>query len=137
MKARAIALLVFLVAAVAGPAGAQQTPPTGRGRMTFVAQTPWVPVGGDFHIRVHVDRPTGASELEFALTVFPAVSTRSEFGETLSDRMSDTPHVALQPVPLASLRPEANGDVIVTVPVRDPTLPRDPSRVLLQSRDGV
>jgi hypothetical protein len=137
MKARAITLLVLLVAAVAGPAGAQPAPPAGRGRLTFVAQTPWVPIGGDFHVRVHVDRPTGASELEFVLTVFPAVSTRSEFGETLADRMTDTPHVTLQPVPLAALRPESNGDVIVTVPVRDPTVPRDPSRVLLQSRDGV
>jgi hypothetical protein len=137
VRARAIVVLVLFVAAIAGPAGAQPAPPADKGRMTFVAQTPWVAAGGDFHIRVHVDRPTGASNLEFALTVFPAVATRSEFGETLADRMADTAHVALQPVPLAGLRAEANGDVFVTVPVRDPTLPRDPSRVLLSSRDGV
>lgn len=136
MRTRAIVLLVLLVAALAGPAGAQPAPP-GRGRMTFVAQTPWVPVGGDFHIRLRVARPTGASDLELALTVFPAVATRSEFGETLADRMTDTALVALTPVPLAGLRPEANGDVFVTIPVRDPTLPRDPARVLLPPRDGV
>ncbi|MGI8983362.1 MAG: DUF6049 family protein, partial [Acidimicrobiales bacterium] len=116
---------------------AQPAPPVGRGRMTFVAQTAWVPVGGAFQVRVHLDRPTGASILEFALTVFPAVATRSEFGETLADRMGDTALVALQPVPLDSLRPEANGDVVLSVPVRDPALPRDPSRVLLPPRDGV
>lgn len=137
MRARTIVLLVLVVAAMAGPAGAQPAPPADRGRMTFVAQTPWVPAGGDFLIRVRVDRPTGASNLEFALTVFPAVATRSEFGETLADRMADTALVALTPVPLAGLRPEANGDVFVTVPVRDPTLPRDPARVLLPPRDGV
>lgn len=137
MRARAIVVLVLVLAAMAGPAGAQPAPPADRGRMTFVAQTPWVPAGGDFHIRVHVDRPTGASNLEFALTVFPAVATRSEFGETLADRMADTALVSLTPVPVAGLRPEANGDVFVTVPVRDPTLPRDPARVLLPPRDGV
>jgi hypothetical protein len=105
--------------------------------MTFVAQTPWVATGGVFQIRVHVDRPAGASNLEFALTVFPAVATRSEFGETLADRMGDTPLIALQPMALADLRPEANGDVVLNVPIRDPNQPRDPSRLLLQLRDGV
>lgn len=127
-------LLGVLVAAGAGAAGAQ---PANRGRMTFVGQTPWVATGGLFQIRVHVDRPTGASNLEFALTLFPAVATRSEFGETLADRMGDTALVALQPVALADLRPEANGDVVLSVPIRDPNLPRDPSRVLLPPRDAV
>jgi hypothetical protein len=105
--------------------------------MTFVAQSPWVSTGGDFLLRVHVDRPTGASNLELDLTLFPAVATRSEFGETLADRMSDSPLVALQPIALSTLRPESNGDVVVTVPIRDPSLPRDPSRILLPPRDGV
>ena len=131
----AVLVLSLLVAAgAAGVAGAQ---PAGRGRMTFVAQTPWVATGGLYQVRVHVDRPTGASNLEFALTVFPAVATRSEFGETLADRMGDTALVALQPMALADLRPEANGDVVLTVPIRDPNQPRDPSRVLLPPRDGV
>lgn len=133
-------LLALALAAALGPTGtaaAQQPPTPNRGGMTFVAQTPWVGTGGDFLLRVRVDRPTGASNLEFALTIFPAVATRSEFGETLSDRMSDSALVALQPVPLASLRPEPNGDVVIPVGIRDPALPRDPSRVLLPPRDGV
>jgi hypothetical protein len=136
-------LLAVVVAATVGsstltalPASAQPAPPV-KGRMTFVGQSPWVMTGGDFQLRVHVERPTGASNLEFALTLFPAVATRSEFGETLSDQMSDSPLVALQPVPLAGLRPETNGDVVLTIPVRDPALPRDPARVLLPPRDGV
>jgi hypothetical protein len=131
----AVLLLSLLVAAGAGVAGAQ--PAAAPGRMTFVAQTPWVATGGVFQIRVHVDRPTGASMLEFALTVFPPVATRSEFGETLADRMGDTALVALQPIALADLRPEANGDVVLNVPIRDPAQPRDASRLLLQQRDGV
>lgn len=127
-------LLSLLVGTAAGTAGAQ---PTARGRMIFIAQTAWVAPGEDFLIRVNIDRPTGASNLEFALTVFPAVATRSEFAETLADRMGDTALVALQPVPLAGLRTEANGDVVLTVPIRNPNLPRDPSRVLLPPRDGV
>jgi len=141
MKARLVgALLLMLTSTIAAsvsvPGAAAQTP-TGKGKVTFVAQTPWVPAGGDFLLRVRVERPPGASNLEFAITVFPAVATRSEFGETLSDHMSDTALVALQPVPLAGLRPESNGDVVLTVPIRDPALPRDPSRVLLPPRDGV
>ena len=129
------AVLATLATLVPSPATAQQPP--ARGRMTFVAQTPWVSPGGDFLIRVRVDRPTGASSLEFVLTVFPAVATRSEFVETLGDRMGDSALVTLQPVPLAAARTEANGDLVLTVPVRDPNLPRDPSRVLLPPRDGV
>jgi len=139
-RAGAIALLLALATALGAPmAGAQPAPPTAatKGRMTFVAQTPWVPAGGDFLLRVHVDRPAGASSLEFDMTVFPAVATRSEYGETLSDRMGDTALVALQPVALADLRPETNGDVVLDIPVRNPALPRDPSRVLLPPRDGV
>ena len=134
MRRFAAVLLLSLVVA-AGTAGAQPAP-AGRGRMTFIAQTPWVATGGVFQIRVHVDRPAGASNLEFALTVFPAVATRSDFGETLADRMGDSPLVALQPVPLADLRPEANGDVVLNVPTRDPNQPRDTS-LRLQPRDAV
>jgi hypothetical protein len=112
-------------------------PAPAKGRMTFVAQTPWVSTGGDFQMRVHVDRPTGASNLEFQMTIFPAVATRSEFAETLADRMGDTALVALTPVMLDSLRPDTNGDVVLTIPVRNPALPRDPSRVLLPPRDAV
>jgi hypothetical protein len=135
MRRYAAALLLsVLVAAAAGTAAAQ---PAGRGRMTFIAQTPWVATGSPFQIRVHVDRPAGASMLEFALTVFPAVATRSDFGETLADRMGDTALVALPPVALADLRPEPNGDVVLTVPIREPTQPRDASRLSLAARDGV
>jgi len=133
----ALLLSLALGSALGPTAVAQPAPPPGRGRMTFVSQTPWVAPGGDFLIRVRVDRPAGASNLELSLTVFPAVATRSEFSETLVDRMGDSPYVALQPVPLAGLRAEPNGDVVVSVPIRDPALPRDPARVLLPPRDGV
>lgn len=135
----AAVVLGLALAAALGPAAvARQAPPApGRGGMTFVAQTPWVGTGGEFLVRVRVERPTGASNLEFALTVFPAVATRSEFFETLADRMGDSALVALEPVALSGLRAEANGEVVLTVPIRDPALPRDPSRVLLPPRDGV
>ena len=140
-----LVLAAVVGALLATPAQARQAqapaaapvPGPGKGRMTFVAQTPWVTAGGDFLLRVHVDRPTGASSLEFGLTLFPAVATRSEFGETLADQMADSPLVTLQPIQLAALRAEANGDVVLTVPVRDPSLPRDPARLLLPPRDGV
>lgn len=139
MRARLVgALLSLLTVTVLGsfsPSQAQPAP--GKGRLTFVSQTAWVPAGGEFKLQVRVDRPTGASNLEFALTLFPAVATRSEFSETLADHMASSAILALQPVALAGLRPEANGDVVLSVPIRDPALPRDPSRLLLPPRDGV
>ena len=136
-RARGAALvLAFALAATLAPAALAQQAPA-RGRMTFVAQSPWVAPGGDFHLRVRVDRPTGASNLEFALTIFPAVATRSDFVESLADQMGDSALIALQPVLLSSLRQDANGEVVVTIPIRDPSLPRDPARVLLPPRDGV
>ena len=133
----AFLLALALVAALGPSAVAQQPPAPARGRMTFVAQSPWVGAGGDFLLRVRVDRPTGASNLEFVMTVFSAVSTRSEFGETLADRQGDAPLVALQPIALANQRVESNGDVVLSIGIRDPALPRDPTRVLLPPRDGV
>jgi len=141
MRARLAGALLFVltstVAQVPAQGAARAQVPPGKGKLTFVTQTAWVPAGGDFKVQVRVDRPTGASNLEFAITLFPAVATRSEFGETLADHMADSALVVLQPIPLAGLRPEPNGDVVVTVPIRDPALPRDPSRVLLPPRDGV
>jgi hypothetical protein len=139
MRRARLAALVLILISVAGSAtaAAQPAPPPGRGRMTFVAQTPWVGTGGDFLIRVRVERPAGASNLEFGLTVFPPVATRSDFVETLADRMSDTALIALPPVALAALRPEPNGDVVINIPLRDPALARDLSRVQLSTRDGV
>jgi uncharacterized protein DUF6049 len=137
LAAAAVALVVALSPAVAAAQQAPPPAPAAKGRMTFVAQSNWVSSGGTFLLRVHVDRPTGASNLEFDMTLFPAVATRSEFGETLADHMTDSALVALQPVMLSSLPPETNGDVVLSIPIRDPSLPRDPSRVLLPPRDGV
>lgn len=139
MRLRVAGALLLLVVTLGASTvvAAQPAPPSGRGGMTFVGQSHWVGAGGDMQVRVRVDPPAGASILEFALTLFPAVATRSEFGETLADRMGDSSLVDLQPVALANLRPEPNGDVILTVPIRDPALSRDPARVLLPPRDGV
>ena len=129
-------LLALALLAALGPSATAQPAP-GRGRMTFVAQTPWVGAGGEFLLRVRVERPTGASNLEFAMTVFKPVATRSEFGETLADRMGDSALVALTPVLLAGLRPEANGDVVLSIGLQNPSVARDASRLLLPPRDGV
>ena len=134
--ARAAGAVLALAAALAPVPATAQPAPT-RGRMTFVGQTPWVGAGETFFLRVRVDRPTGASNLELALTVFPPVATRSEFGETLADQMGDFALVALAPVPVASLPVQPNGEVVLTIPIRDPGQPRDPSRILLPPRDGV
>ena len=50
-----------------------------------MAQTPWVGADGQFGVRFKVVRPTGPSNLEVAVSVYPAVAFRSEFQETLAE----------------------------------------------------
>lgn len=134
--AAALFLAALALAALLPPASAQAPPPAGKG-LTFVAQTPWVAAGGEFNLRVHVDRPPGLTGLELALTVYPAVATRSEFDQTVADKMSGSPLVPTVTVPVGALRAESNGDSVATLAVQDASLPRDPARIKLPPRDGV
>ncbi|MEW6153583.1 MAG: DUF6049 family protein [Actinomycetota bacterium] len=86
-------------------------------RMTLVSQSPYVGPGADLVFRLRVERSGLPAGSEVVVTVYRPVQTRSEFAQTLEDRIGRP--AALEPhrVALAAVTPEANGDVTVRVPV--------------------
>jgi len=97
--------------------------------MNLTFQTPWVGASGDFSLRLHLERPSGQSDPEVAVTIFPAVATRSEFALTIADKIGPTPLLPVQAVPVSSLVPDAAGDVTVNLHLAD--------RLSLGKEDGV
>ena len=93
---------------------------------------------GQFGVRLKVVRPSGPSNLEVAVDVFPAVAFRSEFQETLANRIFGEPVLPERVFPLGTLTAEPNGDYIVSVPatlgLRDGV---HPVRVELRDRDDL
>ncbi|HVF14335.1 MAG TPA: hypothetical protein VM942_07020, partial [Acidimicrobiales bacterium] len=87
------------------------------GELEFVSQTPWVTGEGQFTVRLEVARPAGPSNLEVAVSVYPAVAFRSEFQETLENRVFGDPVLPEVVLPLGSLSADANGVYSVAVPV--------------------
>ncbi len=139
-----LAALVLAGAAGAGPAAnAATAAATGGatqagGRLDFVGQTPWVGANGLFGLRLKVTRPSGPSNLEVAVTVYPAVAFRSEFQETLAGRIFGDPVLPEKVFPLGSITAEPNGDYVMTTPAtlggRDGV---HPVRVELRDRDDL
>lgn len=117
MPAAAAALALSLLAPV--PAGGQAPPPAPGTSLTLSSQTPWVGTEGTFSLRVHVERPSGAGNLDIAVTVYPAVATRSEFAVTVRDQATAPPLGPPSVFPLSTLTPDAAGEVTIPVELSD------------------
>jgi len=87
----------------AATAATKPPPPPADGSMTLAYQTPWVGPSGDFSLRVRIERPTGPADPEVAVSIYPAVATRSEFARTLSDKVGPAPVIPPQIFPLSTL----------------------------------
>ncbi len=111
-------------AAVTRPAS-----PPADGALTLSYQTPWVGAAGDFNLRLHLERPSGRSDPEVAVTIYPAVATRSEFALTIADKIAPAPLLPVQTLAVSSLVPDAAGDVTVNLHLAD--------RLSLGKEDGV
>jgi hypothetical protein len=122
----------------AAPAQPQPQPQQGpRPRLSLTAQTPFVNAGGEFSLRIRVDRASVPASAEVAVSVFPAVETRSEFEQTLEDRMSRRPLASVGPFGLGSLQADAAGESTVRLPLQDPGEPADGGRIQLEDGLGV
>lgn len=132
--ARLLTAVTLLALALAGaPVGAQEEE-SDDNQLTLASKTPWVGRGGELVLRVHADAADRA-ETELAVSVHGRVTSRSQFVRTLEGNLRGSP-LKLVSEPLTQLGPDPAGALSVILPVQDPTLPRDPSRVLL-SREGV
>jgi len=83
------------------------------GSLALAYQTPWVGASGDFALRLRVERPPAPADPELAVTVYPAVETRSEFALTLEDRIDHAPLLPVQTFGLPPAGPEGATDVPV------------------------
>lgn len=96
---------------------------------------------GDFTMRLRLGRPSGPAPQEIAVTVYPAVFTRSEFDVTLGDKATAPPALPVQVFPVSSLVPTADGALPVVLRLTDRlSLGKDdgvfPLRVELRERAG-
>ena len=85
------------------------------GSIDFVAQTPWVGTDGQFRMSFTIVRPTGPSNLEVVVSVHAAVAFRSEFQETLANRLFGDPVLPDAVFPLGGLTPDLDGNYAVAV----------------------
>jgi hypothetical protein len=128
-----VAALVFLALPRAEPAGAAQPP--ARPTITLTSQSPWAQPGGTLRVGLHVDGVKDPEAVELVLNTYARLTSRSAFAQTLQDR----PVGALLDVtstPLSDLNVDPGGNFTATLSFQDPTLPREPGRLLL-TQDGV
>jgi len=126
LLAAALAVAGGLVVTDAPAAGGQ-----GRDEPTIrlASQTPWVGAGQAFQLGVVAD-DAGRPDLEITVAVHRPVTSRSDFVRTLEGRVQGTAFTS-RPAPLDVLEP-VGGVRVIQLPVQDPTLPRDPSHILLR-----
>lgn len=120
--ARAVLVCFFLVAllvpilAGTGPTRAvahlaatrYQTDPGWR--LSLVSQTAWVPAGGAFEIRFQIDGVAKPQAVDLVVTVHAAVTSRSQFVETLEGRRLGR-ELNQETVPLTDVAAAADGTV--------------------------
>jgi hypothetical protein len=125
---RLVALLGALVIWGTGVQAADAADPSGTIRL--MSQSAWVPLGGEFTLRMAATTRT-PQDLEVAVTVYPAVATRSDFNETLSDRVRGSAISVVSPL-LSDLPTDGTGAITIAIPIQDPAQPRDPARTRLR-----
>lgn len=101
--------------------------------LSLESQTPWVGRGGSFSVRLSAPPAlsTPASDLEYAISVYPASTSRSAFTQTLTNRPRTTP-LAVVTTTVTEAVTDSTGAVTLDVGVQDPAVPRDRTRVGLR-----
>jgi len=118
--------LPWLAAGVA-PAAAQQSGSV----LRLASQTPWVSPGEELQLRLGVTTSEKATDVELAVAVYPRVTSRSKFAQTLRSSPRGNPLTSVPPTTMAELATDAAGAVLVRLPTQDPDQPPDPNRVRL------
>lgn len=106
-------MLTALLLAVASPARAAETRPTGTIRL--VSQTPWVTTGGRFDLGLAIGA-SAPGTLDVVVDVRGAVASRSEFAATIDGRLLRRSAKRVVE-PIARLRTDATGAVVVSLPM--------------------
>lgn len=124
LAAAATLVVAVLLPAVDAPAQARSA------SIRLASQTAWVGRGETFRLGLTAD-DAGRDGLEVTVSVHRAITSRTEFQRTLDGRIAGSAFKTTS-AELAELRPEAGSVFRVELPVQDPALPRDPSRLSLR-----
>jgi len=107
--------MVALSLLVARPAAAQsppaQSPPAPTSTIRLADQTTWVGDGGTFRVGMTVTTPDAGARLQ--LSVYHALTTRTDFTESLADRIHTNRIVVFDPVALTKLGSSPAMSVVV------------------------
>ena len=109
------------------PAAAQQSGSV----LRLASQTPWVGPGEELQLRLGVTTSEAPADVELAVAVYPRVTSRSRFIQTLRSAPRGNPLTAVPPTTMAELTTDAAGAVLVRLPTQDPAQPPDPARLRL------
>ncbi len=131
--ARALVVVLVCLAATLAVVPARAVGASKLADLRLGSQTPWVGRGGSFGVRLTAPPalPAPATDLEYAVSVYPASTSRSAFTQTLTARPRSAP-LAVITVPVVEAIADSTGAITLDVGVQDPSLPRDRTRVGLR-----
>lgn len=102
------------------------------GALTFVSQTPWRIGDQPAQLSFRVNPPGDPAALEVALAVYPRLTSRIEFAQTLDDRVRRSA-LSLQRFPVPSLVADPTG--LITLPLDAPVSRQGVYPVRVELRD--
>lgn len=113
------------------------TAPVSKGSVRLVAQTPWVGLGGQMDLTLAVVSPAADTQLEVAVAVHSAITSRSAFQQSVTGRgLGAIVTGGFTSARLDEVERGAGGVLFVRLPVQDPAAARDKTRLQL-GRPGV
>lgn len=128
-------LLLAAVVVLAGPGVAESQPTAQTGRVSLVDQTLWMAADQPFGLRLQVTVDGPVDLLEVAVTVYPRVTSRTQFNQTVEGRLR-TSGLEIKKTSLSELTPDPDGTVSLSF---TPQLSREgvyPVRVELREQGG-
>ena len=129
--ARAAVALTTAGAGVLGIAPLPQADAAPSGRIMLASQSAWVTGGGAFDLVMRVAGTADPGDLEVAVIVHPALSSRSEFQRSVDGKVTGSA-LGIAARALTELDPSHKGEVRSTLLVQDQTQPRDDARLQLR-----
>jgi hypothetical protein len=127
---RRLAAVATLAATLLVPVDHAPAAQSGRASIRLASQTAWVGRGDVFRLGLTAD-DGGRDGLEVTVGVHRAITSRTEFQRTVEGRIAGSAFKTTS-AELSELRPEPGSVFRVELPVQDPTLPRDPTRLSLR-----
>ncbi len=140
-----VGLVILLVVAVVAPVAVTPAAALGQigqmgpgGRISLASQTPWVEPDGAFELRADLAGVRRPEDLALEISVREAVTSRSQFSQTIEGRLLGDELWRRGPTPLADIQLDDAGAARVTVPIASsPTTAANGERPVVLADAGV